>query len=87
MFTKEDNARMISTPDEWPQWPLLPVKRFKSEEDHTWNNLETGVIHAAAPTRVRVINLWGITEEAWEKAEKYEYASAQHVVDAGWVVD
>jgi hypothetical protein len=43
--TKRDHER-IGSPDKWPYWPILPMKRFKN------GDLEIGVITPDYPSTV-----------------------------------
>lgn len=76
------HVNMINTPDNWPCWPALPLKRYP----------EGGFMEAAVileqpmnlPIRVYLTNMFmGVTKETPYR----EYPTAQAVVADGWVVD
>ncbi len=33
-MTRDDDKLMIETPDNWPIWPRLPLKRYGAEQQH-----------------------------------------------------
>lgn len=78
------DLELMRKPNEWPQWPVLPVKRYP--EGQTWP--EVGIMvegsGEVANPKVWLTNMFtGIKPET--KAE--DYKNLDEVIAAGWVVD
>lgn len=69
---------MMSTPAEWPAFPLLPVKR------HVGGELQVGTMIAHDGARVFLSN---VHLPLTATAERIEYTSLDALLDDGWVVD
>lgn len=83
-YTAEDDVLMMQTPGEWPQWPLLPVKRTTPKYSH-----QAGVMVETEAGVLPVVyhhNLWS-GPNGLAEAERFEYDSFQAVSDDGWKVD
>lgn len=79
------SKEFIEKPNDWPNWPLLPVVNRQERAD---GMPEAGIIHAAALTRIRLVNLFDDQIKAkWETCEKLEFDDVQALVDAGWEPD
>jgi hypothetical protein len=77
----QTDEQMMNTPDRWPQWPYLPLKR----RDAHGQVREYAVLFAGKPLRVAIgANLFDLTsvpKGAWK-----ETTAAQLVRDR-WEVD
>lgn len=79
--TTTEQVEMMTDPDRWPQWPMLPVKKYV--EGETWPHCAVH-LDLAGPF---VIYEWkGFMRPDAEKVAA-TYDSAQAAVDDGWVVD
>lgn len=89
-MTREiDDAQFLKHHDEWPAFPVCPVKRYKKDKQHTWP--DCGIVWPRKPT-VLVVDMFSISGMnfimAKEAAEAvHEYASFEDMVADGWVVD
>lgn len=79
---REKELEMMQTPDNWPVWPYLPLKRrpIKTDED-IGLLMERGPTIGVKPT-VYLCNLFAPSLEDF-----VEYKSFEELVDDGWVVD
>jgi hypothetical protein len=89
MAREIDDAFFLKHHDEWPAFPVCPVKRYEKDKQNTWPTC--GIVWAGKPT-VLVVNMFSISgmnfSMAKEKAEAvYEYASFDDMVADGWIVD
>jgi len=100
--TARHHVEMINSPDEWPRWPVLPMK---NGERYNTNKPTHGVIlayheHLIEQVTVFHTNMFMIPTKQVKngthsvidfealKAMGYEtYPDATAVVDAGWQVD
>ena len=84
-----DHVAMVRSPDRWPAWPYLPVKRGHLPD------ADLGIVLASETTvlgdhpTVYLINLFALprTPDEWAAAPKMTYPSAEAMVADGWVVD
>ena len=74
---RDDKAMMLS-PDKWPRWPVLPLKRSTNR-----GFPETGFI-TEGKWIVYLTNLW---EPNFSDCEKIGYADVDGLLSDGWVVD
>ena len=79
MDRKKKDIKMMNTPDDWPAWPFLPLKRYI--ESH--KSPECAILLAGHGPKVVKCNMWSYDP----KAETIEYTSFQELVDAGWIID
>jgi len=79
------DREMMSDPTTWPNWPLLPVKRYED------NDIECAVIRAVQGqmTWVVCVSFWGLVDksETLEGAKVLKYESLDKLLADGWVVD
>jgi hypothetical protein len=78
-----ESIRMMDDPDNWPQWPLLPLKRYAVGS----NDMETGyMIHVSGEDRTTVFqgNIF-MAQPDTDPAIKYD--GFQEIVNDGWEVD
>ena len=81
---ERDNLLMIQTPQEWPQWPWLPIKKWSD----TRREMDCAVINAGNLTTIWHTNLWALSRRTtFEDVSKTQFDSAEAIVAAGWVVD
>ena len=78
---KMSELQMMQSPDEWPNWPVLPVKRSGQI-----GCMFEGKNNQARPT-VFLINMWQLVHSNIDDVERVEYGSLEEVVSDGWVVD
>jgi len=86
MHTREQEIEMINSPEKWPMWPFLPLKKYGETGFPacavTWEQeRQDGKIQM----RVGVTMFEG--NEAFNSAELVEFESTEALVDAGWIVD
>lgn len=82
-YTKDDDALMLTTPNEWPRWPYLPLKKSISE---------VGFCYGDPPEDGRIVVYLGnmmdpMLGSAGGTRKSKTYASANACVDDGWKVD
>lgn len=90
-LTREQrDLKMMQTPDEWPYWPLLPVKKY-NQAQHTYDcallfaDGKPTVIHAPL---YRFDEVPGHTyAEKFADLKKEEFPNFEALVAAGWRVD
>lgn len=82
MAARYASKQMIESPNEWPRWPVLPVKQ------RTDMTIEPGILFGdPVPGNVKVhhCNMFAITE--CSEHEHSAYDSVDALLEAGWVVD
>jgi hypothetical protein len=87
MHTREQHLAMISDPSRWPCWPFLPLKRPKA--GGTWPP-DMGLLWAGSGgLTVHACNLLVVPPTAAEfrSLPSQTYASAEEMLDDGWLVD
>lgn len=77
-----NDLQMMQNQDDWPRWPILPVKRRVKN-----SSPECAVMVAGEGPVVRKIGLYDLTQESIEKAPKETFPTFQALVAAGWIVD
>jgi hypothetical protein len=109
--TKADNRekeerlrdiRMIETPDHWPLWPTLPLKRYTPDErgvkrmqvgfmvaveERRWHVYLSDLISASARAKKKAEGKIGTVKDLVEGIESLTYENAAAIVDDGWEVD
>lgn len=82
MVTRQfDDVKFLSNPNEWPCWPVCPVKR---------NDLtELGIVFGGQPIvyETNMFMLPEMTPENLEQMKKHKYDSMEELVADGWLVD
>jgi hypothetical protein len=82
--TRSEELAMMSEPDRWPQWPLLPIKLL----GHAFEEEGTGLLFADKQPIIYLINLWAVKDqEQLRNAKQLKFTSFESILDAGWVVD
>ena len=80
---EDEDIQMIENSNNWPGWPLLPVKRYGKDDF-----LECGFIYADGFFTVYAGNIFAIKSgDDITKLPQHEYVSATDVVLDGWMVD
>lgn len=97
---REKSIAYLSNAGMWPRWPICPVKSHnKTLADEC--NTTTPVcglvmdntpleVHgpAKATPKVYILNMFaGWTPEQFDACKKFEYASLEEMMAAGWEVD
>jgi hypothetical protein len=90
-----DDKTFIERPGNWPRWPFLPVKRYKSGH----NGPECGLLIDGNPIGEKIdpehkslrtiymLNLYDVSDADIGNAKKYEYESVEKMLIDGWVID
>ena len=82
----ENDLEMMTNTMNWPNFPVLPVKRYTKESCMP----EAGIMVPDLPT-VFVVNMWdlksGVLKDQLKDVPKKEYATYQELIADGWVVD
>lgn len=82
MYTETDDLNMMQTPNRWPQWPVLPLKKRKRErKDEDFGFLREAGLSGTVPPVVHIGNIFG-----GEVTGKVEYDSLDDVARE-WEVD
>jgi hypothetical protein len=77
----EKDIAGMKDPDIWPQWPLLPLKRYEQGS----HRMQTGYLVAQEKDRWSVYlgNVWAV--QITDPAQPYD--SPEAIVADGWEVD
>jgi hypothetical protein len=78
--TREAEHEMMTHPDEWPAWPVLPLKKRGKPGETGF--LTEDVMGEPIKPSVRIGNIY-----AAESGPVVQYGSFEALLDAGWVVD
>ena len=77
-----DHVGMIKSPNNWPRWPALPVKRMLTTE------MQVGYLFGdprpGKPIMIYKGNIWAISVK---DPVLMEYQTAEEMVADGWKVD
>lgn len=86
---KNDDLGMIKAREDWPQWPLLPLKRWNKE-----SSLEVAVLYArpiqispVVPGRTLLRLFEGQNIWSFDPKSHGEDVTPDEVVRRGWIVD
>lgn len=79
-YTQADDELMMTTPDEWPRWPILPVKKSISEVGFLYGDQP-----ALGPIVVYLGSFYGVTD--LDVHPKEVFTTPKEACDAGWKVD
>jgi hypothetical protein len=81
---KERDREMMQSPDEWPHWPYLPLKRGVLNV-----NREHGLLidHASYRTSVFLIGLFSVGKVPIGAVPRSIYESVEAIQRAGWRID
>lgn len=84
-----NDKEIIESPDRWPQYPFLTVKREGWIDDNFANPKNLGVLHVSDPTVVIRINMYMIPQLSDEDLAKrcVDYSSIEELLADGWIVD
>ena len=82
---EQRDIQMIKRPDEWPQWPFLPIKKYA--DGGGWPKM--AIIQASDPCTIIEANLFNLpkAEGDFKALPRKTYQSVEDVVTDGWVVD
>jgi hypothetical protein len=83
------HKEMIESPDDWPRWPMLPMKR--PNPDMT-GQMQVGIITATEGkmTTVYLTDMFSahkLNDVPDEDRPKLVYQDTAAILDDGWVVD
>ena len=93
---QREDKEMVTNPPRWPNWPFLPIKRYKPEGGFPdcavlidGNKLGEPIDRNHATLRTALlINMFDLgNADAVKKAERKEYASVDEMLADGWMVD
>jgi hypothetical protein len=101
MGLEVDDAGMLGLPrdaaeDNWPQFPLIPVKNYKRADKEDGGMPMCGIVlhPSIAPKSiayfVAIINLFDLGKDvvgSLTAAKRVKYESFEEMVGDGWVVD
>jgi len=85
---RERHLARISTPEDWPMWPVCPIKRSGKN-----GGLETGFLVAWEGRLTTVFdgNIFelgkGTFDEVFGPLPQKQYDNHEAILDDGWVVD
>ena len=78
-----DHLAMMKNPNNWPQWPILPIKR--PDKQH---GMECAIMYAEGKPVIYFVNMWELSKETkWSELPKKIYESFESLLADGWVVD
>ncbi len=80
MTEPHDDLSFIKDPNQWPQWPQLPVKRYV-------NGMEVGVIIEVRTGVEPVVYLKNLYTRFTDDTPKLTYGSIDELLADGWMVD
>ena len=80
---REQDKEMILSPDRWPVWPKLPLKRYGYEQDHGF--VFNGSLNDDDPEpKVYLATIF----HSIDKSTLFiEYTDIDALLDDGWTVD
>lgn len=92
-MAKVTDAQFISDVNQWPQWPFLPLKRWREGHDQ-----EHGFLLDATDQEARFViyklNMFRLgelsndqIEEAYKTCVKYKYDDVEALLRDEWMVD
>lgn len=99
---ERDDFAYLTNAGMWPRWPLCPLKNhneeIKKEVNETTGMPAHGIVFDQVPLtdpgkgkatpRVYILNMFmGWTPEEFDNCKKFEYASIEEMLAAGWMVD
>ncbi len=80
-----NDKEFIQNSNDWPNWPVLPVKRSNSKVVF---GIECGIILDSNKNEVIHHSITtGITSESLHKAPVHSYENLDALLSDGWVVD
>lgn len=80
----ERDIAMMKAPDNWPQWPILPLKRVRGSD------LEVGVLVNGAfegPHTEATVYLSSMNRVITVETPTIKYDSFEALVADGWMID
>jgi hypothetical protein len=80
---RDQDKKMILSPDRWPIWPKLPLKRYGQEKDHGF------VFNGSLDddNTKPIVYLATVFHAVDEDTETIEYEDIDGLLDDGWTVD
>lgn len=85
MDRKAEDVAFMKDSDNWPAWPFLPLKKYKS------NDSVCGVLWVADNKKaiIHLGNMFNLpkTKEEFKKLPTITYNSFEELVNDGWCVD
>jgi hypothetical protein len=82
---RDRDREFMETPDAWPRWPLLPIKRDSPEDG--WVQLALLSEVGLNQKRFRIARGACLWDDPVNWAGKWEDVSIDTVLEEGWVVD
>lgn len=80
MPSREEELAMMTDSEQWPQWPLLPVKIPGS-----WSDSSFGLMAEIGGKISPVVYIANLFAPKFDNPIKFN--SFEELLDAGWVVD
>jgi hypothetical protein len=89
-YPREKHLSMMRTPDKWPRWPVLPIKRYNPDHHGT----ECAVMFAVEGYLTTVFLGYLIEAKGPTIADamacypnRLKYDDYDAILDDGWIVD
>lgn len=80
MIPETPDRDFILDQEQWPMWPVLPMKCYRDGTESGW--LRADSVGADGTVKLRVGNIYDSSP-----AEIREFPSIDAMLDAGWMVD
>ncbi len=89
-----NDKEMMVNQASWPNWPLLPIKRYNKNQESMRNFPECAILIGSMPAKQQPVvvfaNMFAFAEMSYEeilKIKKQEYESVDALLADGWAVD
>jgi hypothetical protein len=79
----KQDREMMSSPDHWPRWPVLPLKRVRDGQ------MECAFLWADSRPRVYLSDVISFSNNrrSLSEVEHKDYATLRELIEDGWTVD
>ena len=78
-----ESLKLLNDPDEWPQWPALPMKRRGEDGKMP----ESGVVLEALGVELTSVFLENMFNGISKDTPRQDYLNFEEMLDDGWEVD
>jgi hypothetical protein len=92
-FEQNRSKEFMLDPNQWPNWPVLPVKRYDGTKPSGFPECAVMVACEGLLTTVFMANMYGLVGESVGamirdlEVKRVEYADIDALLDDGWRVD
>lgn len=88
---RERDLAMMQSPNDWPNWPVLPIKKWDKEK-HQMDCaciIDEGPLRQSVGIKVYLVSMYQLCEKSKPLMEhkSKEYPSLDALVADGWKVD